>query len=309
MVVGPESLDDAGVIDLGNGQLLVQTVDFFPPIVDEPRDFGRIAAANALSDIYAMGATPFCVLNIVGFPKKELGMEVLGDILEGAAEKIAEAGAALLGGHSVEDSEIKYGLSVSGLVTRELLLTNGGASPGDRLVLTKPLGMGAVSTSISAGKANEAHVEAATRSMATLNAGAARAMNKVGCRSVTDITGFGLLGHAAEMARASDATLQFQWEALPFTAGARDLAARKVLSGGAARTRRYLGDHAHTGSEVPGEVADLVHDSETSGGLLIAVPPEKLETLLAALEEEQTPCAVEVGEVQARQDDLWVRVD
>ncbi len=214
-------MDDAGIIALGDHQALVQSVDFFPPIVDDPRDFGRIAAANALSDLYAMRAMPFCALNLVGFPTKKLGLEVLGEILEGGAEKMREAQVALLGGHSVEDSEVKYGLAVTGLVDPARSLTNDGAEAGDLLVLTKPLGMGAVSTAIQQGKADEKQIEEAIRTMATLNLGASRASEKVEVHAATDITGFGLLGHAAEMARASKLTLVFHWQKLPLTSGAR----------------------------------------------------------------------------------------
>jgi len=192
----------------GGGPALVQTLDFFPPIVDDPRDFGQIAAANALSDIYAMGATPFSALNIVGFPTKELGLEILTEILAGGADKMREANVALLGGHSVEDAEVKYGLAVTGLVEADAFITNGGARPGDRLILTKPLGMGAVSTAIRNGKASADVTAAAVETMATLNAGAARAMQSVGANAVTDVTGFGLLGHAAEIAEASGVILE-----------------------------------------------------------------------------------------------------
>lgn len=306
MLIGPEDLDDAGVMDLGDGRVLVQTVDFFPPIVDTPREFGQIAAANALSDIYAMGAVPFSALNIVGFPAKQLGLEVLGEILAGGADKLREAETALIGGHTVEDSEIKYGLSVTGLAQRGDIIANGGAQPGDRLLLSKPLGMGAVSTSIQRDKADPEHVAAAVQTMATLNAGAARAMRSVGARAATDITGFGLLGHASEMARASGQTLRFNAGHLPFTPGARELAGRRILSGGVARTRRYLAGHFAVGSGVPQEVADLAFDAETSGGLLIAVAAERADQLRRALESEGTPCAVDIGEVIAAQGDVWV---
>lgn len=308
MLHGPETLDDAGVIRTSDDQALVQTLDFFPPIVDDPFDFGRIAAANALSDVYAMGAEPFCALNIVGFPRKKLPMEVLGEILRGGAEKLAEAGAALLGGHSVEDDEIKYGLAVTGLIHPDEIVKNGGALPGDRLVLTKPLGMGALSTGMQRQKVSDEEIAAAVETMATLNAGAARAMRTVDVHAATDITGFGLLGHANEMAEASDVTLILDAAALPFTPGARSLSERGILSGGTTRNRHFLGERIAIDSAVPGDIAALAFDSETSGGLLIAVPEEQVDSLLAALAEEKTPCAAVIGSVVPAEEGTTIRL-
>lgn len=314
MLHGPETLDDAGVIRVGD-QALVQTLDFFPPIVDDPISFGRIAAANALSDVYAMGGRPLSALNIVGFPSKKLDLEILGDILAGGAEKIGEAGAALLGGHSVEDHEIKYGLSVTGLVDPDRILTNGRARPGDRLILTKPIGMGAVTTSLQKERSTDEHVRAAIESMATLNAGALDAIEaleknvgRVVVRSATDITGFGLMGHAAEMARASNALLRFTASDLPITIGAESLAEEKCISGGAGRNRAYLGASALVAPGISEARADLAFDSETSGGLLIAVAPEHAEALVAELSRQGTPCAAIIGEVAARNTDAWVEL-
>lgn len=309
MILGPEKLDDAGVIDLGNGIALVQTVDFFPPIVDDPFEFGQIAAANSLSDIYAMGATPLSALNIVGFPRKQLDISVLGDILAGGASKMVEANVALLGGHTVEDSEVKYGLAVTGTIDPAQLKSNEGARPGDILVLTKPLGMGAVSTSIQQGKEDPAHAAAAIKSMATLNAGAARAMAAVDSHAGTDITGFGLLGHGSEIARASNVTLRFQADKLPLTLGARELAAAKCLSGGAGRSRAYLGEHAHIASDVPTELADLAFDAETSGGLMIVVAPDDVDKLIKALEDEGTLTQAIIGEVAPADGEVWVSLE
>lgn len=308
MILGPDQLDDAGVIDLGDGRVLVQTVDFFPPIVDTPREFGQIAAANALSDVYAMGALPFSALNIVGFPRKKLEPEVLGEILAGGAEKLQEAGAALLGGHTVEDEEIKYGMAVTGIGQRDAVVANEGAKLGDRLLLSKPLGMGALSTSIQQGKEDPDQIARAIEIMATLNAGAARAMMEVGCHSATDVTGFGLLGHASEIARASGVTLSFKAESLPLAPGARELSRRGILSGGVGRTRRFLTGHQHTADGVPKEIADIAFDAETSGGMLIAVAEDKAEAMRKALENEGTPCAVEVGEVVALDEKIWVKL-
>ncbi len=308
MLHGPETLDDAGVIRVAPGLALVQSIDFFPPIVDDPRDFGRIAAANALSDIYAMGAEPFCALNLVGFPRGKLPLEVLGEILAGGAEKLVESNTALLGGHSVEDAEVKYGLAVTGLIHPDRIIKNGGARPGDRLILTKPLGMGALSTGIQRQKANESDIQKAIETMATLNAGAAAAMARVNAHAATDITGFGLLGHGTEMATASEVTLVIDATKLPFTSGARDLAERGVLSGGANRNRHFLGERIAVDSAVPGDIAAIAFDSETSGGLLIAVAEEQVETLLAACVEYGTPCAVVIGEVVERQEGTTIRL-
>ena len=284
----------------GGGPALVQTLDFFPPIVDDPRDFGQIAAANALSDIYAMGATPFSALNIVGFPTKELGLEILTEILAGGADKMREANVALLGGHSVEDAEVKYGLAVTGLVEADAFITNGGARPGDRLILTKPLGMGAVSTAIRNGKASADVTAAAVETMATLNAGAARAMQSVGANAVTDVTGFGLLGHAAEIAEASGVILELSAVSLPLTVGALELGSAGIVSGGSGRNRQRLADSVAIDETIPEEIVTLAFDSETSGGLLIAVAEEKSEALVTALRNEGTPCAQDVGRVVDR---------
>jgi selenide, water dikinase len=299
VIVGPETFDDAGVIDIGNERALVQTVDFFPPMVDDPYEFGRIAAANALSDVYAMGATPLSVLNIVGFPSDKLPMSVLAEILSGGADKVREAGAAVLGGHSVKDSEVKFGLAVTGLIMHRDLITNGRARPGDRLVLTKPLGMGAVTTSIKRNKSRPADVEQAMSVMATLNAGAARAVRAVGVHAVTDITGFGLIGHASEIARSSNVTLRIHWASLPFVSGAPELAEQGIVSGASARSRASLGGSAEIDGSVPDWAASLAFDAETSGGLLMAVPPERRDALIQALQAEGTPCAIDIGEVVA----------
>ncbi len=309
MLHGAETLDDAGVISVpGSDRALVQTLDFFPPIVDDPVDFGRIAAANALSDVYAMGADPFCALNLVGFPRSKLPMEVLGEILKGGAEKLAEAKAALLGGHSVEDSEIKYGLAVTGLVDPDRIVRNGGARPGDRLVLTKPLGMGAVSTAIQKRKGSAAEIAEAITTMATLNAAGALAMQAVDVHAGTDITGFGLMGHATEVAVASGATLVIDAGALPITPGARELARRGILSGGTRRNRRFLGSRIAIEAGVPEEIVSIIFDSETSGGLFIAVAEEEVDTLLTACREHGTRAAAVVGRVEAPTPGVTVRV-
>lgn len=305
LIVGSDTLDDAGVFRIDAERALVQTLDFFPPIVDDPTWFGRIAAANSLSDVYAMGGTPLTVMNIVGFPK-ELELSILGEIMCGSAEKVIEAGAVIVGGHSVQDVEIKFGLSVTGMVHPDRVITNAGAMAGDLLVLTKPLGMGAVSTAIKLERLPAASIEAASRQMATLNRGAAIAMAEVSTRAATDVTGFGLMGHARGMAVASGVTVELEAARLPIFDGALELAEAKLLSGGANRTRLYLGKEAEVSDSIRYPLQQIAFDAETSGGMLIAVPPDRLDTLLAALRREGAPCAAVVGRVVARRGDISV---
>jgi len=285
VLLGPEGYDDAGVYLVAPGLGLVQTVDFFPPVVDDARHYGRIAAANSFSDVYAKGGIPLTVLQIVGFPKDQLPLEVLHDILAGAAEVIREAGAVVLGGHSVKDAEIKFGLSVTGRIDPAKIVPNSGAKPGDVVYLTKPLGMGPITTGGKKQKVAADTMEAACRVMGTLNKAAAEAMLAAGPHAATDITGFGFLGHSASVARQSKVTLEFEASRLPLFPGALDLAAKGIVSGGSARTRDFLGDEVDFGRGVDKPLADLLFDAETSGGLLIALPPEraaKLESELGA---------------------------
>lgn len=306
LIVGPDTLDDAGVYRITADIALVQTLDFFPPIHDDPVWFGRIAAANSLSDVYAMGGEPLTAMNIVGFPK-ELSIEILGDILTGGAEKVIEAGAVIVGGHSVADAEIKYGLSVTGRVHPDRVVTNAAARPGDVLVLTKPLGMGATSTAMKLEKLSEERGLLAARQMATLNAGAARAMNQIGAKAATDITGFGLAGHGRGMAQASGVTLEIDAESVPLFPGALELAEQKLLSGGAKRTRLFLGAHAEVAERLAPAIVGLMFDAETSGGMLIATPPSRVDELLALLRAEKTPCAAVVGRVIERRGEVRIR--
>lgn len=299
LLVGSDTLDDAGVFAIDADRALVQTLDFFPPIVDDPVWFGRIAAANSLSDIYAMGASPLTVMNIVGFPK-ELPLEILGLILRGSAEKVVEAGAVVVGGHSVQDAEVKFGLSVTGVVRRDEVITNAGARPGDVLVLSKPIGMGCVSTAIKLEKIAGDRIEAASVQMATLNRDAAEAMREVEASAATDITGFGLMGHARGMARASGVTIEIDASSVPLFDGALELAEQKLLSGGAKRTRLFLGTEAEVGSRIPGPLADLMFDAETSGGLLMAVRPERADELVRLLRERRALAHAVVGRVLER---------
>ena len=285
----------------------MQTLDFFPPVVDDPVWFGRIAAANALSDVYAMGGVPLTAMNIVGFPK-ELEISILGEILKGGAEVVLQSGAVLVGGHSVQDAEVKFGMSVTGMVHPDRVHTNAGARPGDTLVLTKPIGMGAASTAMKFDKLDDARALAAQTQMATLNKGAAEAMVEVGVHAATDVTGFGLMGHGRGIAEASGVTLEFTAGDLPLFEGALQLAEDKLLSGGANRTRLYLGDMAAVDESVPFPLAQLAFDAETSGGLLIAVPADRTDALVAALKQRDTPCAAVVGRVVERDGEVRVRL-
>ncbi len=280
LLVGAEHFSDAGVYRLADGMAVVQSLDFFPPLVDDPFVFGRIAAANSLSDVYAMGARPVTAMNIVGFPDDKLGLDVLQEILRGGAERVLAAGAVLLGGHSVRDAEIKYGLSVTGIVDPDRMITNEAAEAGDVLVLTKALGTGFVTTALRAGKCPDDVLAAACASMTRLNDTAAEAALAAGARAATDITGFGLAGHAAELAEASGVTVRLELGKLPRLPGAEALATQKH------HTRANPTNRAHLQPSTRFEVADdtvaaeFLFDPQTSGGLLIAVKPDKAESLL-----------------------------
>jgi selenide,water dikinase len=289
LLVGNATFDDAGVAVVAEGLALVQTVDFFPPVVDDPWWFGRIAAANALSDVYAMGGRPFSALNIVAFPTDKLPLEVLATILQGGADALTEAGALMLGGHSVVDDGVKYGVAVTGLVAPGEQVTNSGARPGDRLYLTKPLGTGGLTTAARKGKAGAADLLAAMESMGALNRAAAEAMVAVGVHAATDVTGYGLLGHAFEVAQGSGVDLVLDASALPVLSGAREALSRGHASGGAARTRAHLGARLVVEDGVDPEAVLLAADSETSGGLLIAVEPARATALERALSERGLP--------------------
>ncbi len=295
LLVGRETFDDAGVFLLSDDLALVQTVDFFAPIVDDPYEFGQIAAANALSDVYAMGGEPLTALSIVGFPGGgEPPLEVLTEILRGGQDKVHEAGAVIAGGHTVIDSEIKYGLAVTGRADPRRLLTNAAAREGDHLILTKPLGTGLLATAAKQGELPEPDRWAMIRSMSTLNATASRAALEVGVRCATDITGFGLLGHGSHIARASHATLHIHVSAVPILPGARAAAVRGVRTGGAERNTEYLEERVDWGATDDVERALLV-DPQTSGGLLVAVPSAEVQRYLSLV-----PGAIEIGVVGAR---------
>jgi selenide, water dikinase len=291
--VGRETFDDAGVFVLRDDLALVQTVDFFAPIVDDPYVFGQIAAANALSDVFAMGGEPLTALAIVGFPAGKLPPSVLADILRGGQDKVREAGAVLIGGHSIIDEELKFGLSVTGQAHPARLLTNATARPGDRLVLTKPLGTGLLATAAKADRLPAESIAALHASMSSLNAAASRAALAAGVTCATDVTGFGLLGHALNVARGSGVTLRIDGRRLPELPGARELWRAGTRTGGYERNESYLASHVDSAAADPSDLA-LALDPQTSGGLLLAVPPGALAGYLSAVPE-----AVEIGVVES----------
>ncbi|MBK7876395.1 MAG: selenide, water dikinase SelD [Planctomycetes bacterium] len=292
LLIGPETFDDAGIVSLAGAAglpadcpvALVQTVDYFPPVVDDPYWFGAIAAANSLSDVYAMGGTPFSALNLAGLPK-ELPAEWTAAIFRGGFDKMREANTPVAGGHTVVSNEAFFGFAVTGLVDRNQVAANSGARAGDRLYLTKSLGMGAMTTAAKKGAIAWDVMEPAARQMATLNDRAAAAMNAAGAHACTDVTGFGLVGHARNIAKASGVTLRIDLERCPLFPGALDLARRGLCSGGAKRGRAALSDVVRARPGLEEALVNLAYDAETSGGLLIVVPPSaaaKLERELAA---------------------------
>ncbi len=289
LLVGLGSADDAGVIRVREDLALIQTVDFFTPIVDDPRTFGRIAATNSLSDVYAMGGTPLTAMNIVCFPRKKLGLDVLREVLLGGQSVVADAGALLVGGHSVDDPEFKYGLSVTGTVHPDRIVTNAGARPGDRLILTKPLGTGVLATAIKGGLAPPDVEAEAIGWMTTLNRPAAEAMQEVGVHACTDITGFGLLGHVLELAMASRVVIELEASRVPLIPGTRDLAMAGMIPAGSFANRKYCERSVTVSQGVDPLVVDLLADAQTSGGLLISVPPDRAEKLHATLEYRHVP--------------------
>jgi selenide,water dikinase len=299
LIVGTETSDDAGVFRLRPDLAIVNTVDFFTPIVDTPYVFGQIAAANALSDIYAMGAEPRTALNIVGFPKGTLPLEVLGEILRGGAERVRRAGAVIVGGHSIIDQELKYGLAVTGVVHPKRVIRNVGVRSGDALVLTKPLGTGIIATALKQRQASRASVRAAVTSMTTLNRAAARVMRRFAVHACSDVTGFGLLGHALEMAQGSGVTITIVAEQMPLLPGAARLAARGLLTGGCQRNRAYLDDKMVVDPSVSAPLLELALDPQTSGGLLIAIPGPRARRLVRALHAGGVRAARIVGEASA----------
>ena len=296
LLVGTEHFDDAGVFRLDDHTALVQTLDFFPPLVDDPFVFGQIAAANALSDVYAMGGTPLTAMNIVGFPDRDLSMDILVDILRGGHERVTAAGAVIVGGHSVRDSEIKYGLSITGRIDPRRILTNSAAKIGDRLVLTKPIGSGVLTTAAKKGLIQPEDLIEAIEVMIHLNRGGRDAMVEVGVHAVTDITGFGLVGHAFEIADGSGVSLRIDAASVPLLPRTLELARQGVVTRANQSTRGHVGNRLHVGDVEPALV-DVLCDAQTSGGLLICVPEDRTGDLIASLAKHGTPCRSVIGEV------------
>lgn len=297
LLVGHDTSDDAGVYKLTEEIALVQTVDYFTPVVDDPYMFGQIAAANALSDVYAMGGTPKTVLNIVGYPIKKLGEYILAEILKGAADKVKEAGALIIGGHSIDDQEPKFGLSVTGLVHPEKIWKNVGALPGDVLVLTKPIGVGILTTGIKRNKVTEEQIKNVSETMAMLNKTASDVLHSFHPHAVTDITGFGLLGHSYEMAEGSKVSFMINYHHVPVLEGATSLVEENVLPGGSKANHKWLKNYVTYAQEITENEQYLLCDAVTSGGLLISMPKEEAKRYVLKLHEQGIKEAAIIGHV------------
>jgi len=295
--VGLESADDAGVYKLSEELAIIQTVDFFTPIVDDPYTFGQIAAANSLSDVYAMGGKPLTAMNIVCFPSKTMDIAILRHILEGGLDRMREAGVVLVGGHSIDDKELKYGLSVTGTIHPQKLVTNAGAQVGDKLILTKPLGTGIIGTAIKSGMAGAEVVTMVTEYMITLNMKASELMQEVGVSACTDITGFGLIGHACEMIQDNKSGMIIYADSVPVLTEAIDFAKMGLVPGGTYRNKEYRSCLTEVSEEITDPKLDILFDPQTSGGLLISASPIKAELLLSELHEAGIPEAAIIGEV------------
>jgi len=299
VIVGLEKADDAGVYKVSDDLALIQTVDFFTPIVDDPYGFGQIAAANALSDVYAMGGVPKTAMNLVAFPLKDMDMSVLRQIIQGGLDKMREAGVVLVGGHSVEDKELKYGLSVTGFIHPDRVLTKKNLKAGDRLILTKPLGTGIINTAIKGGLASKEITDTVTRLMATLNRDAAEIMENYPVHACTDITGFGFLGHIAEMVVDSGAGIRIQAESVPILPQTLNYAGMGLLPAGAYKNREFYERHVDFAPRVDSLLQDILFDPQTSGGLLICVEGARSDDLLQALKQKGIHDAAIVGQVDS----------
>lgn len=299
LIVGSDTFDDAGAYRLDDEMALVQTVDVFTPIVDDPYWFGAIVAANSLSDVYAMGGRPLTTLGILGFPGN-LDPEVMTEILTGSADVVKQAGAVVAGGHTIIDNDLKFGLSVTGVVHPDRVVRNSTAKPGDRLVLTKPLGTGILAASLRRDVIRDEELSGAlTRQMAALNRGAAEAMMEVGVSAATDITGYGLLGHALEMARGAGVTLRFTWDSIPLISPMVETLAEAAMDGAMSNNRRYVFPEVDFAEGIDNAKQLVLFDAQTSGGLLISVPAAKLDALLAAMEAHGVETRAVIGEVTA----------
>ena len=295
--VGFETSEDCAVFPLDDDHFLLQSVDFFPPIVDDPYLFGQIAATNSLSDIYAMGGTPLHALNIAEFPSEDLPLDILSRIFEGGLDTGAKAGIPILGGHTIKDSVPKYGLVVTGKVTKKNLALNSTVMAGDVLILTKPLGTGIISTAIKKDKAHTSIIDEAVRTMSHLNRGAAEAMNTVGVSACTDITGFGLLGHLLEMCKASKVSAVIKFSQLPLIQGVFELAQKGFIPSGTKKNLDFVSPDVNFSEIISKEEQFLMADAQTSGGLLISVPRDKAETLQNSLQENNCLASSMIGEI------------
>lgn len=302
LLVGLDTSDDAGVYKLTDDIAIIQTVDYFTPVVDDPYMFGQIAAANALSDVYAMGGKPKTVMNIVGFPIKELGPDVLAEILKGAADKTKEAGALIVGGHSIDDKEPKFGLSVTGLIHPDKILKNVGAKPGDALVLTKPIGVGIMTTGVKRDAVTPEQLQKVTETMATLNKAAAECLEGLNPNAGTDVTGFGLLGHASEIARGSEVSLTIYYNQIPLLDGTEELAKKGIVPGGTKSNYSWLGESVSYSADLTEEEKLILCDAVTSGGLLVSLPKDEAEIYVQKLHENGVVEAAIVGEVTEKRE-------
>jgi len=300
VLVGVPAGDDAGVYDMGDGKALVQTVDVFTPSVDDPYTFGQVAAANSVSDIYAMGGTPMTAVSVLGFPVRKVPDKAMSEILCGGIDKMNEAGVAIIGGHSINDSEIKAGFAVTGMIDKDKIVTNAGARPGDVLVLTKPLGTGIVAFASQIGRADEKSVKAATESMTTLNKTASQLMVKFGAHACTDVTGFSLCGHLAEMALSSGVDVEVVWDNIPLFPGVLEYAAAGILPGAIERNKESCGRRIIAAESLPQEMVDICYDAQTSGGLLVAVAQSDADDFLNALHSEGVQAAAVIGRVSGK---------
>jgi len=300
VLVGMPAGDDAGIYDIGNGKALVQTVDVFTPSVDDPYMFGQVAAANSVSDIYAMGGTPMTAVSVLGFPVRKVPDKTMKEILSGGIDKMNEAGAAIIGGHSINDSEIKAGFAVTGMIDQDKIVTNAGARPGDVLILTKPLGTGIVNFASQIDRAVGNSVEVSGKSMTTLNKTASTLMVKFGAHACTDVTGFSLMGHLAEMALSSGVDVEVIWDDIPLFPGVLEYAAAGILPGAIERNKESCGKRVIAADALPQEMVDICYDAQTSGGLLVAIKESDAADFLKALHDEGIGAATIVGSVPGK---------
>jgi len=297
LIVGTSQADDSGVVRVSDDKAIILTVDFFPAIVDDPYTFGQVAAANAMSDVYAMGGEPLTALNIIGFPEGKLEIEALELLMKGGADKVNEAGAVIVGGHTINDSELKYGLSIVGTIHPDDIVLTAGAKPGDAIILTKPLGTGIYSTAMKNGALGEDQEELFVGQMTALNAAAAKAMVAAGAHACTDVTGFGLIGHALEMAVGSDVTLAIDFSRVPLLPMAIEFASHGLLTGGGASNIEFASISTGIEGRLSREQKMVLHDPQTSGGLLIAISADKADALVDTVRDSGAGYAAVIGEV------------